>query len=86
MRYRGQLDDALRAYNNRQVHRIQVPFQYFYDLHEEQSRMLALLNSKISEIERVAEHLGAAQSGKPQAPALRGLREKVFEICRLLLE
>lgn len=51
MRYRQQLDEALRAYNNRQVHRIPVPFQYFYDLHEEQYRMLELLNRKISEIE-----------------------------------
>lgn len=86
MRYRQQLDEALRAYNNRQVHRIPVPFQYFYDLHEEQYRMLELLNRKISEIERVADHLVVRETRKEEAPTQRSLREKVFEICRMLLD
>lgn len=56
------------------------------DLHNEQMKVINLLSKKVEQVEKVAHNLEIKVRSGLEAPAKLGLREKVFEICRLLFD
>jgi len=56
MTYHSQLDSIIDQFNDVDC-KVDVPFQFFYDLYREQEREVVKLSTKVKEAENLAEKL-----------------------------
>ena len=56
MTYHSQLDSIIDQFNDVDC-KVEVPFQFFYDLYREQEREVVKLSTKVKEAENLAEKL-----------------------------
>lgn len=63
-----------------------MPLSYIVHIHQEQQQVLTQLEDKAKQVEQIAQSLVLREKDRAECPKIQqGLKEKVFEICKLLV-